>query len=94
MRGVDCTPEQIAHARKFFESSARRTIDRDVTLKPDDLFRIIAWYGALRYIAGRDGEGGTLERPGPLGGFSYQPAAPPVARTGDAEGERAQKGGE
>jgi hypothetical protein len=69
MRGIDCTPEQLASAKQFIESrqrGARRQLgDTDmVTLPVADLVCIVAWYGALRFQSGRDGVGGSLEAPG------------------------------
>ena len=72
MRGTDCTTEQIASAREFVW--LRQTIphascpgdEQMVTLPFGHLARVVAWYGALRYIAGRDGTGGSLEKPGEM----------------------------
>lgn len=69
MRGTDVTEEQMKSAREF-------AFARSVGLEemPDDqriimlpfgkMVRLMAWYGAMRYKAGRDGAGGTLESPG------------------------------
>ena len=70
MKGTDLTGAQIAHAQQFIAERCRLSathLDRRMVEIPmADLARAIAWYGALRYMAGRDGTGGTLERPGPL----------------------------
>jgi len=69
VKGTDCTPEQIQSAREFLLALARNidTMPDDdaiVTPRFGDFARTVAWYGALRYKAGRDGTGGTLEAPG------------------------------
>lgn len=70
MRGTDCTNEQIAHAREFWISRVRNRARLDdagcVYVSLDDIARMMAWYGALRFIGARDGIGGTLEQPGEL----------------------------
>jgi hypothetical protein len=70
MRGTELTEQQIQSARQFL--SDRRVsfpgkipLDEQIIKIPfGDVARIVAWCGALRYIAGRDGSGGTLEEPG------------------------------
>lgn len=67
MRGVDCTPGQLRAAELFVLQHSLTVLPknpRNVTLDFDDLVRLVAWYGALRFEAGRDGNGGTLECPG------------------------------
>lgn len=72
MKGTDLTDAQIQSAREF---SCARQVHQPadvlddatrVTLKFGELVRLIAWYGALRFQAGRDGTGGTFENPGPM----------------------------
>jgi hypothetical protein len=73
MKGTELTQEQIQSAREFavarqvkgFEAG---TIDdaHRVAIRFGDLARLVAWYGAMRYEAGRTGEGGTLEKPGQM----------------------------
>lgn len=73
MRGADLTEEQIQSAREF--ACARQKIPATegmiddatvVSLKFGDLARLVAWYGAIRYMAGKNRVGGTLEAPGPM----------------------------
>lgn len=71
MRGTECTAGQMEHARKFLMDRAPNVLDRPtderrVTIPFGDIARILAWYGALRFIAGRDATGGSLEIPGPM----------------------------
>jgi hypothetical protein len=64
MRGTDLTPEQLKAAEKFImDRSGRAKRPEMVMNKFDDLVRLVAWYGAIRFVAGRDGIGGTLEKP-------------------------------
>ena len=70
MRGTELTDAQIESARRFC-ADRRKDAPGDT---PDDsriisipfgqMIRLVAWYGALRFQAGRDGTGGTLEKPG------------------------------
>lgn len=71
MNGMDLTPEQLDSASDFV--LARRTVgdlilppdsDSRISIRWDELVRVVAWYGAMRYVAGRDQIGGTLEIPG------------------------------
>ncbi len=64
MKGTDCTPSQIVSASQFL--AARGWPDDDIRreFKREDIVRIVAWYGAMRFQAGRDGVGGTIDRPG------------------------------
>lgn len=75
MKGTDCTSEQLASARQFLHdrrvargASSPDSVGDNVTVEVryGDFVRMIAWYGALRFMAGRDGTGGTLEKPGEL----------------------------
>lgn len=69
MRGTDLTDEQLLSARKFVSDRMippQSEIPPMVTIPAEKLVRLIAWYGALRFVAGRDGTGGTLEKPGEL----------------------------
>jgi hypothetical protein len=69
MKGTDLTQAQIDAAERFI--LARRATgnlqhpahDEEVRQKWGDLVRIVAWYGALRYKAGKDGIN-SLENPG------------------------------
>jgi hypothetical protein len=69
MRGTDVTTEQVEHARAFWLARSLNPaaiVNGVVYASMDDIARMMAWYGALRFEAGRTGEGGTLERPGEL----------------------------
>lgn len=73
MRGTEVTPAQMNSAREFLSSRVRNTRHNRpesdaqvVSLTYGDLARLVAWYGALRYKAGADGTGGTLEAPGTI----------------------------
>lgn len=67
MRGTDVTPAQLKSAENFIR--ARQACGRSpqsdelISIRFDHLCRLVAWYGALRYAAGRDGIA-TLEEPG------------------------------
>ncbi len=100
MKGTDCTPGQLASADAFLSARGWPTGNRAVIAR-DDLVRLVAWYGALRYIAARDGEGGTLETPGefvsvPAGATSpvaiqAESAHPLSSSTVEASGPSAEK---
>lgn len=68
MRGTEVTEDQMQSAREF---AFGRSIglagmpddDQEVTVTFGAMVRMMAWYGALRYQAGRGGFGGTLESP-------------------------------
>lgn len=64
MKGTDCTPEQIAHASEFMEIARWPVSAPTAKCSRDQTARLLAWYGAMRFQAGRDGVGGTLEKPG------------------------------
>ncbi len=74
MKGTDLTPKQLKSAEEFILDRSRNRIDGRHVIDPDhpivmrwsDLVRIVAWYGALRYQAGKFGTGGTFEKPGPI----------------------------
>jgi len=67
MKGTDCTDVQVAHAREFIEAYALHgPMPEKFIVVADDLARLVAWYGAMRFESGRTGEGGTLECPGEL----------------------------
>jgi hypothetical protein len=60
MRGTDLTPEQLAAARTFIEGRmlcAPPRPDQTVTHRYEDLVRLVAWYGAIRYQGARAGIG-------------------------------------
>lgn len=66
MKGTDCTPGQIESASGFLGDRGWPSEGLSAVITRDDAVRLIAWYGALRFVAGRDGSGGTLEQPGVL----------------------------
>lgn len=72
MKGTDCTPEQVAHARQFWLDRGWTPGAEKAILTLDDCARMLAWYGALRYVAGRDQVGGELERPGPVDVINHE----------------------
>lgn len=82
MRGSNCTDDQIQAAKDFFGSSTvdikqvtRGASDDDIVpIRYGDLARLVAWYGAIRFISGRDGIG-TFESPAPLHSERKQEAA-------------------
>jgi hypothetical protein len=73
MRGSVCTEDQIRAAKDFLGFSTvdikqvtRGASDDDILpIRYGDLARLVAWYGAIRFISGRDGIG-TFESPAPL----------------------------
>jgi hypothetical protein len=68
VRGTELTQQQIESAELFVRDrqceGRKPQKDERISIRFDDLVRIVAWYGALRYKAGRDKDGGTLEAPG------------------------------
>lgn len=73
MNGYDCTPEQIESASAFLHARGLtadierlRVEGRPLFMTRADIVRLLAWYGALRYISARDHVGGTLEQPGAM----------------------------
>jgi hypothetical protein len=66
MKGTDCTPEQLRHARRFLVDRGWNSAVEKAIITTEDLIRIVAWYGALRYQAAATGEGGSLNQPGEL----------------------------
>ena|ERR1700729_3947856 len=69
MKGTDLTKEQLRAAEIFILETAGRRVGMDapsgiVTMQFDAMVRLLAWYGAVRFKAARDGSGGTLENPG------------------------------
>lgn len=66
MKATDCTPEQIESAEQWLHDRGW-PVDAEVArVNRQQMARLVAWYGALRFQAGRDGIGGTFERPGIL----------------------------
>jgi hypothetical protein len=68
VRGNDCTIEQLRAAEKFlgdFAAAAKRLPAGNCLIQREDLIRLLAWYGALRYRAAEEGIG-TCEFPGEL----------------------------
>jgi hypothetical protein len=88
IKASDLTHDQLASARDFLtgndwpESENKRTVPRE------EVARLIAWYGALRFRAGADGIG-TLEKPPRLLQSNGQPVtetpAPEAAIISDFE---------
>ena len=66
MKGTDCTPEQVEHASQFLADRGWKASMVRGANRREDIVRVIAWYGALRYQAAKSGVGGTLEQPGEL----------------------------
>ncbi len=53
MKGTDITPEQLKHAEEFVMNSATRGYSGDIVhITKADLFRLVAWYGAMRAASG------------------------------------------
>ena len=65
MKGSDCTPEQLERASEFLAARGWQEMAQKAIQTRADMVRLIAWYGAIRYRAGKDGIG-TLEKPGAL----------------------------
>ena len=60
MRGTDVTPEQMEAARVFLADTMQRTppeLGDVLEICFDDLLRLMAWYGAVRYRGALDGIG-------------------------------------
>ncbi len=70
MKGDGLTQAQLDRAREFVSGRLvfKRDIedDKDVTVRFGDLVRLVAWYGALRFISGMNGIG-TTESPAQTG---------------------------
>ena len=73
MKGTDLTREQLKAAEKFIlELADQQPSDEARLLIPwEDLVRLVAWYGAIRYAAGAKGFN-SLEKPGPATGSRVQ----------------------
>ena len=74
MKGTDVTPEQLVHAEEFLRRIAHGTeLRKGVTyyntealsLKRQDLIRLLAWYGAIRAKSGRETPAPLVNRTGP-----------------------------
>lgn len=68
MRGTEVTPKQFEAAQKFImdRNHGQRSLpaeDESIHLEWGNFVRMVAWYGALRYQAGRDGIN-SLDDPG------------------------------
>ena len=67
VKGTDITQEQLDSAEHFVRdrqaTGPKPQTDQRVSLCFDELVRLVAWYGALRYEAGRNGIA-SLEKPG------------------------------
>lgn len=63
MKGTDCTEQQLARAGEFLTNRGWPEGQDFRRVSRADVARIVAWYGAMRFIAGRDGDAGTLEAP-------------------------------
>ena len=63
MRGTDCTKEQLSAASAFLADCGWPVDIPQTTPRREEVVALIAWYGALRFIACRDNSGSTLERP-------------------------------
>jgi len=70
MRGKDLTQDQLDRAKefvKFCQVFKRELADeQDVVLRFGDLVRLVAWYGAIRFVASQNGIG-TLDCPAQTG---------------------------
>ena len=73
MKGIDVTPEQLAHAEDFLlriahGSELRRGVvyynTQALSLKRQDLIRLLAWYGAIRAKGGRETPAPLVNRTG------------------------------
>lgn len=69
------TPAQIAQALAFLEAWLQAPAPPILQLAAPDALQLLAWYGALRFEAGRNGLG-TLEQPGVLGRVVCEVLAP------------------
>jgi hypothetical protein len=74
MKGTDVTPEQLVHAEEFLCRIAHGTELRkgvtyynteSLSLKRQDLIRLLAWYGAIRAKSGRETPNPLVNRSGP-----------------------------
>jgi hypothetical protein len=54
MKGTDVTPEQLAHAEAFLldRMPPGKALSSLKTIRPSDLIRLLAWYGAIRAKSG------------------------------------------
>jgi len=67
VKGTECTPAQIEHAKDFIiDRGWKSNPHQRAMISLDDFARMLARYGAVRFQAGRDNTGGTLEQPGPI----------------------------
>ena len=76
MKGTELTPEQLQAAEKFILGRSNRAKRPEMILQRfDDLVRLVAWYGALRYKSARNGTGGSLEAPMDYGEIPHEKTA-------------------
>lgn len=61
--GSKLSNEQLAAASRFLTLMGWKESDPTSKVRREDIARLIAWYGAIRYQAGTNGIG-TLEIPG------------------------------
>jgi hypothetical protein len=59
---TDLTPEQLASAKEFLALLEWKENELTRTVKREDIARIVAWYGALRYKSGF-ARTGSLDKP-------------------------------
>lgn len=52
MKGADVTPEQIAHAEQFLKHTNAHCMGHIISIRREDLLRIMAWYAAVRVESG------------------------------------------
>ena len=76
MKGIDLTQEQLDAAARFIRGQMLNPAavgdDHLCSHYFRDLVRLVAWYGAIRYVSGRDGVN-SLDNPGPTGEREYPP---------------------
>jgi hypothetical protein len=62
IKASDLTEDQLASASDFLTGNDWRENEDSRIISRSDVAKLIAWYGALRFLAGTDGIG-TLEKP-------------------------------
>ena len=62
IKASDLTEDQLASAGDFLTRNNWTENEESRTVPRSEIAKLIAWYGALRFLAGADGVG-TLEKP-------------------------------
>jgi len=82
IKASDLTEDQLESARDFLTGNDWPQTEGIRTVTREEMAKLIAWYGALRFRAGADGIG-TLEKPPRLLQSNGQPVTHPTETEAD-----------